>query len=423
MLKYTAGELNFFLILMQNITKILNNRWYECMRYDHPVVGKTLVVSAPHTINVVQEKKLLKMALQARPNHAPTLKKLIYVLSLLEEKEEAIKLISHFLKTVQHTLDDRILIAKSYKLIGAFQRIISLFEPIGQCEDARVILLISESYYFQKQYQCSYRYLSKIADCNDPEVLLLKQKLNKINNNLDQCQLDSYAILENDPKNVLAKNYIFEHRFKNKDSPSVKGRHFDSSLLKVLSIESFIGSKKLSEFNNDVCMYLDAREGWIANPKRFTTTNGKQLLKLYAINQNMPEAFNVLKDVISKALAIYLLENESLDSGYFSSIGTEYLFNLWAIELHKEGFQRPHIHSDAWVSGVFYPKISSDVTENAGSIQFGISNHNNEFKVIKTVVPKEGMLLLFPSYLSHRTLPTATDSRRVSLAFDIRPYR
>jgi hypothetical protein len=33
--------------------------------------------------------------------------------------------------------------------------------------------------------------------------------------------------------------------------------------------------------------------------------------------------------------------------------------------------------------------------------------------------PEEGLMLLFPSYMYHRTIPFAGDGTRISIAFDV----
>ena len=37
------------------------------------------------------------------------------------------------------------------------------------------------------------------------------------------------------------------------------------------------------------------------------------------------------------------------------------------------------------------------------------------------VRPEEGMLIVFPSYIYHRTMPYGSDDPRISIAFDIGP--
>ena len=39
----------------------------------------------------------------------------------------------------------------------------------------------------------------------------------------------------------------------------------------------------------------------------------------------------------------------------------------------------------------------------------------------KTICPREGELLIFPSYLYHQTIPHQSDEDRISIAFDLTP--
>lgn len=98
--------------------------------------------------------------------------------------------------------------------------------------------------------------------------------------------------------------------------------------------------------------------------------------------------------------------------------------NIWAVILQQAGHQIPHIHPGAWLSGVYYPKLPPVVGDNsqAGWIEFGrppeIYTGDIEPDVIM-IRPEEGLMLLFPSYMYHRTIPFAGDGTRISIAFDV----
>ena len=60
--------------------------------------------------------------------------------------------------------------------------------------------------------------------------------------------------------------------------------------------------------------------------------------------------------------------------------------------------------------------------EAAGWIEFGKPYWDFEIRAeleVKLVQPKEGLVLLFPSYVFHRTLPFEGEEDRISIAFDI----
>ena len=60
----------------------------------------------------------------------------------------------------------------------------------------------------------------------------------------------------------------------------------------------------------------------------------------------------------------------------------------------------------------------------AGWIEFG--QPNPKFPLAKepelwTFQPEEGLMLLFPSYFYHRTVPFEAAEERISIAFDVKP--
>ncbi len=99
----------------------------------------------------------------------------------------------------------------------------------------------------------------------------------------------------------------------------------------------------------------------------------------------------------------------------------------WAVVMDTQGYQMPHIHPAAWLSGVYYVRIP--VHENprqshAGWIEFGRPQDNMFAKAepaVRLYKPQEGLMLLFPSYFFHMTVPIETKEQRISIAFDVVP--
>jgi hypothetical protein len=70
--------------------------------------------------------------------------------------------------------------------------------------------------------------------------------------------------------------------------------------------------------------------------------------------------------------------------------------------------------------------VKAGAEDWAGAIEFGRPPDDLEFSLeppVRLVRPKEGLLVLFPSYLFHRTLPFESDQKRISIAFDVIPQR
>lgn len=97
---------------------------------------------------------------------------------------------------------------------------------------------------------------------------------------------------------------------------------------------------------------------------------------------------------------------------------------LWATLLEPGGHQDAHNHPSGVASGVYY--LATPDRPGAGELLLG----SPPDRLIGrgrlpglTLQPRTGELVIFPSWLWHRTSPTMAGQVRVSLAFDIIPRR
>jgi uncharacterized protein (TIGR02466 family) len=103
-----------------------------------------------------------------------------------------------------------------------------------------------------------------------------------------------------------------------------------------------------------------------------------------------------------------------------------YRMHVWATQAAQSGFIDTHIHEDSWLSGAYYVElpdaIADDDATHAGWIEFGrpfAGLPQPPEAALRRVRPRVGTLLLFPSYLFHRTLPYAGAGERISISFDL----
>ena len=104
--------------------------------------------------------------------------------------------------------------------------------------------------------------------------------------------------------------------------------------------------------------------------------------------------------------------------------------SLWSVVMRNQGHQLPHIHPSAWLSGVYYARVPRSITvtddKQSGWIEFGRPPAELagglDFPV-RRFMPREGLMILFPAYFYHQTIPLESDELRVSLAFDLAPAR
>ena len=106
-----------------------------------------------------------------------------------------------------------------------------------------------------------------------------------------------------------------------------------------------------------------------------------------------------------------------------------YKLHAWTVIMNEGGHQIPHMHASAWLSGVYYVEVPSSVTRNdpanRGWLEFGPAEgrwHRAETSVpMRRICPEPGLLVTFPAFFWHGTLPLQGRSRRISYAFDIVP--
>lgn len=111
---------------------------------------------------------------------------------------------------------------------------------------------------------------------------------------------------------------------------------------------------------------------------------------------------------------------------FLDNIPEHYRLHVWATLAAQSGYIDTHIHEDSWLSGAYYvelpPAIDASDPAGAGWIEFGrpwAGLPQWPEHAVRRVLPQVGTLLLFPSYLFHRTLPYAGPGERISISFDL----
>ena len=194
-------------------------------------------------------------------------------------------------------------------------------------------------------------------------------------------------------------------------------------LLKPVRIAAPPGFGSVAEFNAAMTKFAREHPTLVFEPRNHATRDGRHTGDLMTQPQGPMEAF---AEAVEGAVRQYMQEL-SLEAGHPFMAGRPARSRLsaWAVVMEGQGYQTPHIHPLAWLSGVYYASVPADIAagaDQAGWIEFGEPLADYRFTAkpeLRLIRPEEGLMLLFPSYFYHRTLPFSAGGTRVSIAFDM----
>lgn len=104
-----------------------------------------------------------------------------------------------------------------------------------------------------------------------------------------------------------------------------------------------------------------------------------------------------------------------------------YRFNgSWSVRLRTAGYHNNHVHPRGWISSACYidlPDSMANITTDDGCLTFGVPGiaTTPTLHAEHVIRPEIGMLVLFPSYFWHGTVPFTSDRTRLTVAFDVLP--
>ena len=105
--------------------------------------------------------------------------------------------------------------------------------------------------------------------------------------------------------------------------------------------------------------------------------------------------------------------------------GPAAVVGCWSVRLRRHGFHVNHTHPLGWISSAFYiavPDEADDEEKKSGWLKLGEPLHRMPFgEARRFIKPRPGLLVLFPSYLWHGTMPIHGDQTRLTIAFDAIP--
>jgi tetratricopeptide (TPR) repeat protein len=193
--------------------------------------------------------------------------------------------------------------------------------------------------------------------------------------------------------------------------------------VKAFDIAPPRGFASVEAFNAAFAARLRELHGTSAHPLEQSLRGGSQSSQnLLQIDGPLIHAY---VEALGPHIAAYVsaLPRDAAHPLYSRRAGAFQLQGCWSVLLKPDGFHVNHTHPAGWISSSYYVSLPSSVNDRTqeGWIKFGeprwpISGCGVE----RTVQPKEGRVVLFPSYMWHGTIPFSS-GERLTAPFDVVP--
>ncbi|MDP6574014.1 MAG: tetratricopeptide repeat protein [Rhodospirillales bacterium] len=195
-------------------------------------------------------------------------------------------------------------------------------------------------------------------------------------------------------------------------------------LVRPTQFSTAAGFDSLADFNGALSRHVLDHPSLTLAPASHATRLGKHSGELLVEPKGPMAVFEgMLRGAVEEYLAALTPE---ASHPFLANAPRRFGLSAWSIVLEGHGYQVPHIHPAAWLSSVYYVKVP-DIVEapgrgHAGWIEFGRPAADFQCTVepeLRLFQPGEGLLLLFPSYFHHRTVPFESPQTRISISTDV----
>jgi hypothetical protein len=140
-------------------------------------------------------------------------------------------------------------------------------------------------------------------------------------------------------------------------------------------------------------------------------------------------ALRMLTDVLYRHAAHYT-DCLGADSNhpFIASRPKDFAVAGWAVYSDGASYHKPHVHSRAWVTGVYYvvqPDVSRVAGSHRGWLRVGPPPALEQAVIdcwpTRLIEPASGSFIIMPGYFWHDTEPMGIDQERICVAFEVQP--
>jgi len=193
--------------------------------------------------------------------------------------------------------------------------------------------------------------------------------------------------------------------------PRYKTLYDYDRLVRSYRIDPPEGWSSLEDYLGDLGHALDRIHAPQTHPIGQSLRHGSQTMRSLADYPDAP--VRALFDAIDSPIRRHLAALGDAP-GYVIS-------GAWSVRLNSGGFHINHIHPEGYLSSAFYVRTPKEMQGSEGCLKFGEPGPPT-MPVLREdhlVKPEPGLLVLFPSYMWHGTVPFSSTEKRLSCAFDI----
>ncbi len=195
------------------------------------------------------------------------------------------------------------------------------------------------------------------------------------------------------------------------------------AMVQAFDLEAPKGFANLAAFNAALRESLERLHVLETHPLDQSLRHGSQTTRslLTIDDATIKQYLSALEEPIRAYIATMKAPNHPW-SGRKS--GAFKLSGCWSVKLKAKGYHVNHLHPEGWISSAYYvslPDVTKSGDSQEGWIKFGEPRWPTPgCGVEKVVQPKEGRLVLFPSYMWHGTIPFSS-GERLTAPFDVVP--
>jgi tetratricopeptide (TPR) repeat protein len=180
------------------------------------------------------------------------------------------------------------------------------------------------------------------------------------------------------------------------------------------------GWSSLEAYMADVASALKSLHAFREHPFNQSLRHGSQAVDI--LRQSHP-ALRALPQALDGPIRKHLAQlGQGDDPVRARNRGTYQFHGMWSVRLRPGGYHVDHVHPQGWLSSACYVETVAPKGQE-GWIRFGQPGVKTRpaLPAEHHVEPKPGMLVLFPSYMWHGTVPFTGDQTRLTFAFDLVP--